>query len=286
MTYLVGYLVDSPVNEPGDKVEERVAVVGSGAIACGLAAIASAHGDVLLWARSEDSAQRARATVNKVCGKLDPSVDASRVSVTTDLGVVADATVVVEAIVEDLAAKSALLADLGARVDGDALIATTTSSLSVSALAAASGQPERFVGLHVFNPVPKMKLVELAFPADATEATRHRSRELCLELGKEPVEVPDLPGFVVNRLLFPYLFSAVRFLEETGLSPRAIDTCMTLGAGHPMGPLALLDYVGLDVSKAIGETIGAEIPTTIETLVAEGALGKKAGRGLYDYSDD
>lgn len=266
-------------------MEERVAVVGSGAIACGLAAIASAHGEVLLWARSEVSAQRARKTVDKVCGKLDPSVDAARVSVGTDLDALAGATVVVEAVVEDLAVKSALLGELGARLADDALLATTTSSLSVGELAEASGRPERFVGLHVFNPVAKMKLVELAFPAAASQDTRRRAHELCLELGKEPVEVPDVPGFVVNRLLFPYLFSAVRFMEDSGLAPKAIDTCMTLGAGHPMGPLALLDYVGLDVAQAIGETIGEQVPATVTRLIGEGALGKKAGRGLYDYED-
>jgi 3-hydroxybutyryl-CoA dehydrogenase len=265
-------------------VEERLAIVGSGAIACGLAATASAHGQVVLWARSESSAQRARTTVDKVCGKLGEGSDAGRVAVATDLDAVGEATMIVEAVVEDLAAKSEVLREVGGRANGSTLIATTTSSLSVDALAQASGQPERFVGLHVFNPVPKMKLVELAFPAQATDETRARARALCEALGKEAVEVPDTPGFVVNRLLFPYLFSAVRLMEETGLEPRAIDTCMTLGAGHPMGPLALLDYVGLDVSQAIGETIGAEVPDTVRRLVAEGALGKKAGRGLYDYA--
>jgi len=106
---------------------------------------------------------------------------------------------------------------------------------------------------------------------------------LCEALGKQAVEVPDIAGFVVNRLLFPFLFSAVRLMEETGLEPQAIDTCMQLGAGHPMGPLALIDYVGLDVSKAIGESIGTEIPATIDRLISEGALGKKTGRGLYTY---
>jgi 3-hydroxybutyryl-CoA dehydrogenase len=264
---------------------ERVAVVGSGAIACGLAATASGQGEVVLWARSEESAQRARKTVDKVCGKINEGVDAGRVSVATDLDALANATIVVEAVVEDLETKSALLRDVAARVNGETLLATTTSSLSVEQLAAASGHPERFVGLHVFNPVPKMKLVELAFPAAATEQTRARAHALCVALGKEAVEVPDVPGFVVNRLLFPYLFSAVRFMEETGLEPKAIDTCMALGAGHPMGPLALLDYVGLDVSKAIGESVGTEIPETVARLVAEGALGKKTGRGLYDYSE-
>ena len=137
----------------------------------------------------------------------------------------------------------------------------------------------------MFNPVPKMKLVELAFPPDATDDTRSRARSLCESLGKEPVEVPDLPGFVVNRLLFPYLFSAVRLLEEgDGLEPEAIDACMKMGAGHPMGPLALLDFVGLDVSTAIGETLGVEIPQTVRRLMDEGKLGRKSGVGFYDYS--
>jgi len=131
--------------------------------------------------------------------------------------------------------------------------------------------------------VPKMKLVELAFPTAATDTTRQRARDLCVALGKTAVEVPDLPGFVVNRLLFPYLFSAVAFMEETGMAAEDVDLCMTLGAGHPMGPLALLDYVGLDVSVAIGDAIGAEVPERLRTLVAEDALGRKSGRGLYKY---
>jgi len=139
-------------------------------------------------------------------------------------------------------------------------IATTTSSLSVEALAAASGRPERFAGLHVFNPVAKMKLVELAFPLAASEDTRARARAICDALGKTAVEVPDVPGFVVNRLLFPYLFSAVELMTETGRRADDVDACMTLGAGHPMGPLALLDLVGLDVAQAIGDEIGADVP--------------------------
>jgi 3-hydroxybutyryl-CoA dehydrogenase len=264
-------------------VDERVAVVGSGAIACGLAATASANGQVVLWARSDSSAERARKTVDKVCSKLDEGVDAGRVSVATDLDAVADASIVVEAVVEDHDTKASVLKDVVRRVNGHTLIATTTSSLSIEELAAETGQPERFVGLHVFNPVPKMKLVEVVFPQAATPETRERAFALCEALGKQAVEVPDIAGFVVNRLLFPFLFSAVRLMEETGLEPQAIDTCMQLGAGHPMGPLALIDYVGLDVSKAIGESIGTEIPATIDRLISEGALGKKSGRGLYDY---
>ncbi len=264
-------------------MEERIGIAGSGAIACGLAAAAARHGDVLLWARSDESADRARATVEKVCGRLTGLVNAQHVRVSTEMADLGGATAVVEAVVEDDAAKRSVLADLAAVVNGSALLASTTSSLSVEGLAAATGAPERFVGLHVFNPVPKMKLVELIFPAAATDQTRERAHALCTALGKTAVEVPDVPGFVVNRLLFPYLFSAVALMEETGLEPDAIDTCMQLGAGHPMGPLALLDYVGLDVAQAIGDAIGADVPASLRALVADGALGKKSARGFYDY---
>jgi 3-hydroxyacyl-CoA dehydrogenase len=128
-----------------------------------------------------------------------------------------------------------------------------------------------------------MQLVELVFAEQASADTRKRALELCETFEKTPVEVPDVPGFVVNRLLFPYLFSAVRLVEETGMEPKDVDTCMKLGAGHPMGPLALLDLVGLDVSKAIGETIGEAVPPRVGQLVAEGALGRKSGRGFHTY---
>jgi 3-hydroxybutyryl-CoA dehydrogenase len=266
-------------------LRERVGIAGSGVIACGLAVVAAGHDDVLLWARSDESADRARSRVVKTCSKLD-GFDAERVRVVTDLDELADATFLVEAVVEHHGSKCAVLEDLGelARHAGaGAVLATTTSSLSIAELANASGHPENFVGLHPFNPVPKMKLVELSFPPEASEETRRRARELCEALGKTPVEVPDIPGFVVNRLLFPYLFSAVELLAETGMSPEDIDSCMTLGAGMPMGPIALLDYVGLDVSQAIGESIGAPVPARLAELVEAGSLGRKTGAGFYSY---
>jgi 3-hydroxybutyryl-CoA dehydrogenase len=263
-------------------VDERVGIAGSGAIACGLAATASGRGEVVVWARSAGSAERARAQVRGICEKLDGTADAARVRVETDLAALAEATVLVEAVCEDEAVKRTVLGDLGTVAARDVLLASTTSSLSIERLAAASGVPERFVGLHVFHPVPKMKLVELAFPELASAATRARSRALCEALGKTPIEVPDVPGFVVNRLLFPYLFNAVELMDETGMAPEDVDACMTMGAGHPMGPIALLDYVGLDVAVAIGETIEADVPRRVRALVAEGALGRKTGRGLYN----
>jgi 3-hydroxybutyryl-CoA dehydrogenase len=189
-------------------------------------------------------------------------------------------------VIEQQRSKAALLSDLAelARHAGaDAVLATTTSSLSIAELANASGHPERFVGLHLFNPVPKMKLVELAFPSQATSQTRQRARDLCTALGKTPIEVPDIPGFVVNRLLFPYLFSAVELMSKAGIAPGDIDSCMTLGAGMPMGPIALLDYVGLDVSSAIGEALRVPVPRLLVELVEAGSLGRKTGAGFYHY---
>src|SRR5205085_285786 len=213
----------------------------------------------------------------------DEEVHPSRVRVVTDSAELAERTFVVEAIAEETAAKAEVLSALHGALAPDAVIGTTTSSLSVGDLAAASGRPERFIGFHVFNPVPAMKLVEVVAGPQTTDETRVRARALCDALGKTPVDVPDLPGFVVNRLLFPYLFSAVRLLEESGLDPTAVDQCMKLGAAHPLGPLALLDLVGLDVAVAIGDSIGADVPARVRELADEGALGRKAGRGFHSY---
>jgi 3-hydroxybutyryl-CoA dehydrogenase len=263
-------------------VSETVGIAGSGAIACGLAAVAAQQGHVVVWARSDDSAQRAMGSVARICEKAGAAVNGN-LRVTCDAAALTEASFVVEAIVEDHDAKAALMSELSAHVDPAAILATTTSSLSVEALAAASGRPDRFVGLHVFNPVPRMDLIELVFPSGASEDTRARTLALCETLGKTAVEVPDTPGFVVNRLLFPFLFEAVRLLESSGLEPEAIDTCMQLGAGHPMGPLALLDLVGMDVSASIGRTIGVDVPERIDRMIAAGELGRKTGRGFFVY---
>ena len=250
---------------------ERLGIAGSGAIARGLARVAAEHGDVLLWARREEPAAAARADLG------------DGVTVTTDLGALAGCTYVVEAVVEDPRVKGELLLRLAGLMNGDAILASTTSSLSIEELGAACGRPERFAGIHVFNPVEKMPLVELVFPAAAGEGTRSRSAALCEALGKTAVEVPDTPGFVVNRLLFPLLFNAVRLMDEHDLPPATVDACMKLGAGHPMGPLKLLDFVGLDVAASIGEQIGEEVPERIGALIGAGRLGRKTGAGFYDY---
>ncbi len=263
---------------------EKIGIAGAGAIACGLAATAARNGQVLLWARSDRSAERARQNVHKISSRLeDEHSRPDRVHVVRDLDALGAATFIVEAVVEDHESKCALLSELAGHAGENAVLSTTTSSLSIKELADAAGRPDRFVGLHVFNPVARMKLVELVFPSEASAETRSRALDVCESLGKVAVEVPDIPGFVVNRLLFPYLFSAVELMSENSMDPVDVDECMTLGAGVPMGPIALLDYVGLDVAKAIGEAIGASVPSQLTELVSEGKLGRKTGEGFYAY---
>jgi 3-hydroxybutyryl-CoA dehydrogenase len=169
-------------------------------------------------------------------------------------------------------------------------LATTTSSLSLDEIASGSGHPERTFGLHPFNPVVRMELVELCIPDAASDEIGPRARNWCESIGKTVVEVPNEPGFVVNRLLFPYLFDAVRLMEQTGMNAEDVDNCMTLGANYPMGPLALLDLVGIDVAVAIGESLYADSqeehhrpPGRLISLVDKGKLGRKSGAGFFEY---
>jgi 3-hydroxybutyryl-CoA dehydrogenase len=241
-------------------------------VASRLAKLAAPLGDVVLWARSDESAERARTATG---GLGDIGTDLERLAATT---------FVVEAVAEDHDLKVGLFGQLDGMVSDDTIFASTTSSLSIARLAEESGRPERFAGVHFFSPVDKMELVELVLPPKASDETRERARAFCESLDKTVIEVPDVPGFVVNRLLFPFLFEAVRLLDLDGVDADTIDKCMQLGAGHPMGPLKLLDYVGLDVAAAIGEQIGVEVPERLRALIADERLGRKAGAGFYDYA--
>jgi 3-hydroxybutyryl-CoA dehydrogenase len=267
---------------------DRVAVAGSGVVATGLAASATLAGAIVVLARSEKSAKRAVQQAGAACEQIKGG-DLRRVRTTTDAGDLAGCDLVVEAIVEEPEAKVAMISEL-VRVCPDADLATTTSSLSVAELGASSGSSDRLFGLHVFNPVARMELVEVCFPEAIREGVRDRAKAWCEAIGKTPVEVPDQAGFVVNRLLFPYLFDAVRMVERTGMKPADVDTCMQLGTGHPMGPLALLDLVGIDVAVAIGEALHDETgdaahlpPGRLIEMVGAGRLGKKSGSGFFDY---
>jgi 3-hydroxybutyryl-CoA dehydrogenase len=267
---------------------ERPAIAGSGTIATGLAASATVASMVRLLARSDASAWRAEEQAQALCAKLD-GADAKRLKVTTDPADLADSDVVVEAVVEELEPKAELLKSM-ADTAPDADLATTTSSLSIDELASRSGSPERIFGLHPFNPVVRMELIELCVPQAARAEIATRARNWCESIGKTVVEVPNEPGFVVNRLLFPYLFDAVRLMEQTGMKPEEVDRCMTLGANYPMGPLALLDLIGADVAVAIGEALYADSseehhrpPGRLMALIDQGKLGRKSGAGFYEY---
>ncbi len=266
----------------------RPAVAGSGVIGCALAACATAVGEVWLLARSDLSAWRAEERAQADCSKVDGGIP-DRIRVTTDPAALSDADLVIEAVIEDLDAKSELLRELGDACP-QADLASTTSSLPVGELATRSGHPDRVFGFHVFNPVQRMELVELCIPEHVRDGVRERARGWARALGKTVIEVPDQPGFVVNRLLFPYLFDAVRVMERTGMEATDVDSCMQLGAGYPMGPLRLLDFIGLDVAASIGESLFNDTderryraPGLIEKLIGQGKLGRKSQAGFYEY---
>src|SRR5215216_2005061 len=269
-------------------VIDRPAIAGSGTIATGLAACATVASTVRLLARSDASAWKAEEQAQALCAKLD-GADAKRVKVTTHPGDLADCDVVIEAVIEELEPKVERLKTVAdAAVEAD--LATTTSSLSLDQLASRGGHPERTFGLHPFNPVVRMELIELCIPDGARDEIAVRARNWCESIGKTVVEVPNEPGFVVNRLLFPYLFDAVRLMEQTGMKAEEVDSCMTLGANYPMGPLALLDLIGADVAVAIGEALYADTnaehhrpPGRLMALVDQGKVGRKSGAGFYEY---
>ncbi len=272
----------------GTDTYERPAIAGSGTIATGLAACASIASRVLLLARSDASAWKAEEQAHSLCAKLD-GADAKRVKVTTQPGDLESCDVVIEAVIEELEPKVEILRT-AADAAADADLASTTSSLSLDELGRLGGHPERTFGLHPFNPVARMDLIELCIPEAASDEIAPRARAWCEAIGKTVVEVPNEPGFVVNRLLFPYLFDAVRLMEQTGMKAEEVDRCMTLGANHPMGPLALLDLIGNDVAVAIGEALYADSreehhrpPGRLIALVDQGKLGRKSGAGFYEY---
>jgi 3-hydroxybutyryl-CoA dehydrogenase len=272
----------------GAETYERPGIAGSGTIACGLAACASAAWKVMLLARSDASAWRAEERATALSAKVEDA-DPKRIKVTTKLADLGGCDLVIESIAEELDPKAELLGTLG-ETAAEADLATTTSSLPLGELGSRSGHPDRVFGLHPFNPVVRMELIELCVPSAAREGIAERARAWSESIGKTVVEVPDEPAYVVNRLLFPYLFDAVRLLEQTGMNAEEVDRCMTLGAGYPLGPLALIDLVGVDVAVAIGEALYADSgeehhrpPGRLTSLAAEGKLGQKSGEGFFRY---
>jgi len=296
-------IVDAVPRIDGDAVSNigTVGVVGTGAMASGIAeVIARAGGEAVLRGRSEAAIKKAKASVQRSLekavskGKLEQTdVDGvlEHITTTLDFEDLAECDLVIEAVSEDLEVKSSIFKELDRATKPDAVLATTTSSLSVVDLAAATGRPDKVIGLHFFNPAVVMKLVEVV----RTVATADDIEERCLawvqSLGKRAVRCRDRAGFIVNFLLFPYLNSAVHMHEEGYGTPADIDAAMKLGCGHPMGPFELIDIVGLDVSYAILDSLHEEFrersyapAPLLEHMVRAGYLGRKSGRGFYEYS--
>jgi 3-hydroxybutyryl-CoA dehydrogenase len=279
---------------------KRVGIVGSGIMGSGIAEVAAKTGhDVVLRSRKQETADATVAGLEKSLnkqvekGRLDESArdDAlARVTATSDLHQLADCDLVVESVVEDLDVKTDLFNELDKVCRDDAILATNTSTLPVVQLAAEVGNPERVCGIHFFNPAPMMALVEIVRPLTASDATVATARGFAEACGKSPVEVADRAGFIVNALLFPYLNNAVRLLEAGTASRDDIDAAMKGGCNFPMGPLELLDLVGLDTSLSILDALYDEfrdpnyaaIPL-LRRMVSAGQLGRKSGEGFYPY---
>ena len=279
----------------------RVAVIGAGTMGHGIAQVAAMAGmDVALFDAFEGAAEKG---LGKIRENLDKGVERGKVTVdardaalarlrveSTIDAAAADAGLVIEAVVESLDVKTSLFAELDRIAPANAILATNTSSLSVAASAAATARPDRVIGMHFFNPVHLMKLLELVVHDQTSDATREAALAVAHALGKEPIVVRDVPGFASSRLGICIGLEAMRMVEQGVASAEDIDKAMVLGYNHPMGPLRLTDLVGLDVRLSIAEYLHRELgsesfrpPEILRRMVAEGRLGKKSGQGFYSW---